>query len=67
MKVHLINQDDSATQAKNLADSNALKHAELFIHSHEVEVVPGFDDLAVTDPHDRYAGEVDWRVSSGDA
>src|SRR5215212_11695621 len=34
----------------------------LLVHGHEVEVVPGLNNLSIVDPDDRNAGELDRRL-----
>src|SRR5688572_25359529 len=35
----------------------------LLVHGHEVEVIPGLDNLSFVDPDDADAGKLDWRLS----
>src|SRR5690242_8234954 len=35
----------------------------LFVHSHEVEIIPGLDDLSVVDANNRNPGKLDWSLS----
>jgi hypothetical protein len=37
-----------------------LERADLLKHTHEIEVVPGFNNLAVLNTHDADAGNLDW-------
>src|SRR5687768_2677603 len=41
--------------------------ADLPIHIHKVEVVPGFNDLSVFDPHEAHARKLHRRVTGGNA
>src|SRR5437867_10798571 len=44
-----------------------LDRSQLLIHLHKIEVVPGFDDLAVPDTRDGDAGELHWQLRRGEA
>src|SRR5687767_7748238 len=55
-------------EGENRASVNEYsKQADLLIHSHEIEVVPGFDDLPVTYSHNRYTGKVNPGLAGGNA
>src|SRR5258708_14354076 len=41
--------------------------SQLPVHLHKIKVVPGFDDLAVFDARDGYAGEIDRGLSRGES
>src|SRR6185437_639853 len=44
--------------------ANALrKMTGLFVHSHEVEAIPGLDNLAIVDTNNRYSRKLDWSLS----
>ena len=44
-----------------------LDHADLLVHRHEVEVVPGLDDLVVFDPHNTDSGKIRFHSSTKSA
>ena len=42
------------------------QRSELAVHSHEIELVPGLDDLAVLYPHDDHSGKFNRLISRSD-